>query len=64
MEKLGAERVDRIPKNHAVHVFIADREIPDSVLDRLYYIHDDKLLERVDPVYKRWSYLGRRLLCG
>lgn len=52
LEKLGAERVDRIPKNHAVHVFIADREIPDSVLDRLYYIHDDKLLERVDPVYK------------
>ena len=33
LEKLGAERVDRIPKNHAVHKFINDRRIPDSSLD-------------------------------
>jgi len=52
LEKLGAERVDRIPKNHAVHKFINDRRIPDSSLDRLYYIHDDKNLEKIDPIYR------------
>lgn len=52
LERLGAERVDRIPKNHAVHQFINDRRIPDSSLSRLYYIHDDKMLEKVDPIYK------------
>ena len=52
LERLGAERVDRIPKNHAVHQFINDRRIPDSTLSRLYYIHDDKMLEKVDPIYK------------
>ena len=52
LERLGAERVDRIPKNHVIHQFINDRRIPDSSLDRLYYIHDDKDLEKVDPIYK------------
>lgn len=52
LEDLGAERVDRIPKNHVVHRFINDRRIPDSSLNRLYYIHDDNALEKVDPIYK------------
>ncbi len=52
LERLGAERVDRIPKNHVVHQFINDRQIPDSSLSRLYYIHDDKKLEQVDPIYE------------
>ena len=50
--KLGAERIDRIPKNHAVHLFIENRKIPDSVLGRLYYVHDDIVLEKISPVYK------------
>jgi len=52
LEDLGAERVDRIPRNHVVHRFINDRRIPDSSLNRLYYIHDDNALEKVDPIYK------------
>ena len=52
LESLGAERVDRIPKNHSVHLFINERRIPDSVLNRLYFVHDDKVLEKVDPVYE------------
>lgn len=52
LEKIGAERVDRIPKNHAVHTFINNRQIPDSALGRLYYVDDDKKLERVDSIYR------------
>jgi len=50
--KFGAERIDRIPKNHSVHLFINDRQIPDSMLNRMYYIDDDKVLERISPEYK------------
>mgnify|MGYP003651185446 FL=1 len=52
LENLGAERIDRIPKNHVVHRFINDRQIPDETLSRLYYVHDDKVLEKVDPRYR------------
>jgi len=52
LEKIGAERIDRIPKNHLVYNFIHQRRIPQSCLDRLYFVHDDKILERLDPIYK------------
>ena len=52
LENLGAERIDRIPKNHAVHQFVNERRIPDSMLERLYYVHDDKVLEKVSPIYR------------
>ena len=52
LENLGIERIDHIPKNHAVHQFINNRRIPDSVLNRLYYVHDDKILEKIDPIYR------------
>jgi len=51
---LAAERVDKIPKDSpdVVHAFINNRQIPDSELNRLYYIDDDKILENLGPEYK------------
>ena len=49
---LGAQRVDRIPLNHNVYLFLHKRRIPKSAYERLYFIHDDKSLERVGEKYK------------
>ncbi|MCP4123671.1 MAG: hypothetical protein GY751_18125 [Bacteroidetes bacterium] len=48
---LGAQRVDRIPLNHNVYLFLNKRRIPKSAYERLYFIHDDKNLEKVDKKY-------------
>ena len=49
---LGAERVDRIPLNHNVYLFLHKRRIPKSAYERLYFVHDDKVLEKVDKKYQ------------
>ncbi len=49
---LGAQRVDRIPLNHNVYLFLHKRRIPKSAYERLYFIHDDKDLEKVDKKYQ------------
>ena len=48
---LGAQRLDRIPANHNVFLFTNKRRIPKSANDRLYFVHDDKNLEKVDKKY-------------
>ena len=48
---LGAQRLDRIPANHNVFLFTNKRRIPKSAHDRMYFIHDDKGLEKVDKKY-------------
>jgi hypothetical protein len=49
---LDAQRVDKLPANHKVFLFLEKRKIPKESHSRLYYIHNDRNLERIHPKYK------------